>query len=141
MSDKRIIYSTAEGGVAIVVPAPNSGLTIEEIAAKDCPAGASYEIVDVSAVPTDRTFRNAWTRSGKAVQTDIPKAKLIAHEVRRAKRAAEFAPLDIEATIPAKATQAEAARAAIRAKYDAMQNEIDAASTEMGLKAALENTQ
>ena len=45
----------------IVYPAPNCGLTIEEIAAKDVPAGTSYQIVDASTVPTDRSFRDAWT--------------------------------------------------------------------------------
>lgn len=58
--DKRIIYATDDGGVAIIVPAPNSGLTIEEVAAKDVPAGKAYKIVDVADIPTDRTFRNAW---------------------------------------------------------------------------------
>jgi hypothetical protein len=57
---KRIIYPTDDGGVAIIVPAPDCGLTIEQIAAKDVPAGKSYKIVDVSDIPTDRTFRNAW---------------------------------------------------------------------------------
>jgi hypothetical protein len=60
MSDKRIIYKTDEGGVAVIVPAPDSGLTIEQIAAKDVPAGKQYFIVDASEVPSDRTFRNAW---------------------------------------------------------------------------------
>lgn len=58
--NQRIIYATPEGGVAIIIPAPECGLTIEEIAAKDVPAGVSYKIVDVSEIPTDRTFRNAW---------------------------------------------------------------------------------
>ena len=57
---KRIIYPTPEGGVAIIVPAPDCGLSIQEIAAKDVPAGVEYKIVDVSEVPSDRTFRNAW---------------------------------------------------------------------------------
>jgi hypothetical protein len=56
---KRIIYTNNEGGVAIIVPA-DCGLTIEEIAAKDVPAGVAYNIVDVADIPTDRTFRNAW---------------------------------------------------------------------------------
>lgn len=57
--NQRIIYSNDEGGVSIIVPA-DCGLTIEEIAAKDVPAGKAYQIVDVSDIPTDRTFRNAW---------------------------------------------------------------------------------
>lgn len=59
---QRIIYPTDEGGVAVIIPAPEAleTMTIEEIAAKDVPAGKEYKIVDVSDIPTDRTFRNAW---------------------------------------------------------------------------------
>lgn len=60
MQDKRVIYPNDEGGVSIIVPAPECGLTIEEIAAKDVPAGKPYKIVDVADIPEDRTFRNAW---------------------------------------------------------------------------------
>ena len=58
--DKRIIYPTDEGGVAVIIPA-DCGLTIEQIAAKDVPAGKPFEIVDVADIPSDRTFRGAWT--------------------------------------------------------------------------------
>jgi hypothetical protein len=59
--NSRIIYQNDEGGVSILIPAPECGLTIEEIAAKDVPAGKPYEIVDVSEIPSDRTFRGAWS--------------------------------------------------------------------------------
>jgi hypothetical protein len=59
----RIIYPTDEGGVAIVIPAPECGLTIEEIAAKDVPEGKPFKIVDVADIPSDRTFREAWEYS------------------------------------------------------------------------------
>ena len=58
--NQRIIYSNDEGGVSIIVPA-DCGLTIEQIAAKDVPAGKPFEIVDVADIPEDRTFRGAWT--------------------------------------------------------------------------------
>jgi len=59
---KRIIYQTNEGGVAIIIPTPEclETHTIEEIADKDVPAGKPYKIVELSDIPTDRTFRNAW---------------------------------------------------------------------------------
>ena len=57
--NSRIIYPT-DDGVAIIVPAPECGLTIEEIAAKDVPVGKPFKIVDASDIPSDRTFRNAW---------------------------------------------------------------------------------
>jgi hypothetical protein len=58
--DKRIVYTNDDGTIAIIVPA-DCGLTVEEIAAKDVPAGKEYHIVNVSDIPSDRTFRNAWT--------------------------------------------------------------------------------
>lgn len=61
--NQRIIYPNDEGGVSIIVPAPECGLTIEQIAAKDVPSGKPYKIIDVSEVPSDRTFRGAWEYS------------------------------------------------------------------------------
>ncbi|MGV0983486.1 MAG: hypothetical protein ACOYB2_02960 [Limnohabitans sp.] len=58
--NQRIIYPNDDGGVAVIVPANNCGLTVEEIAAKDVPKGKPFKIVDVSDIPTDRTFRDAW---------------------------------------------------------------------------------
>ena len=58
--DKRIIFPNDEGGVSILIPSPNWTRTMEELAAKDVPAGKPYKIVDVADIPTDRTFRNAW---------------------------------------------------------------------------------
>lgn len=58
--NQRIIYPNDFGGVSIIVPAQEFGLTIEEIAAKDVPAGKPYKIIDVSEMPPDRRFRDAW---------------------------------------------------------------------------------
>lgn len=69
---------------------------------------------------------------------NLDKAKGIAHEVRRQKRSEEFAPLDIQATIPAKAEEAEAARQAVREKYAEIKSKIDEATTPEEIKAALE---
>jgi hypothetical protein len=69
------------------------------------------------------------------ITINIIKAKNIAHDARRTARSAEFAPLDIKATIPSEAIAAEAARQVIRDKYAAMQTAIDAASTVEELKA------
>ena len=61
----RIIYPNDDGGVSIIIPSPEAleTMTIEEIAAKDVPAGKPFKIVDVSDIPSDRTFRNAWEYS------------------------------------------------------------------------------
>jgi hypothetical protein len=54
--NSRIIYSTDDGGVAVIIPAESV-----EAAMKDIPAGKPYEIVDVADIPSDRTFRGAWS--------------------------------------------------------------------------------
>jgi hypothetical protein len=71
------------------------------------------------------------------ITINIDKAKTIAHDKRREARSAEFAPLDIKATIPSEATAAEAARTAIRVKYAVMQTAIDSATTIDEIKAAM----
>lgn len=128
----RIIYTQPDSTVAIIIPA-NS---IEE-AMKDIPEGADYEVVPVEAIPSDRLFRHAWKKGVGAIVTDLPLAAQIAHEKRRAKRNADFAPLDTQATIPSQAAAAEAARQAIRDADAVVQTQIDAATTEAELKAAL----
>jgi hypothetical protein len=60
VSNFRVIYPSDDGGVAIIVPAADCGLTIEQIAAKDVPSGKEFKIVDVADIPTERLFRNAW---------------------------------------------------------------------------------
>ena len=60
-SDKRIIYVNDDNSISIISPADNCGLTVEEIQAKDVPAGKTSYIIEKTAVPTDRSFRNAWT--------------------------------------------------------------------------------
>lgn len=138
---QRIIYTSPEGNVCVVVPAP--GYTAE-FCMKDVPAVTLDlpEIVPVEDIPADRTFRNAWKRGeqGKRVGVEMVKAKEITHGRRRDKRAAEFAPHDaiIMMQIPgASAAIAEQARTAIRAKFDAMQVEVDACGTPEALKAII----
>lgn len=63
------------------------------------------------------------------IQVDILKAKEIAHEKRRAARALELAPLDIQVTIPTMSEQVEAKRQEIRDKYAAIQTQIDTAES------------
>jgi len=72
------------------------------------------------------------------ISINIDKAKTIAHDKRRAARAAEFAPLDVKATIPSEAAAAEAARQAVRAKYAAIQADIDSAPGVSELKLIVE---
>ena len=73
------------------------------------------------------------------ITINIDKAKAIGHDMRRRKRAEEFAPFDdaIAKQIPGQMEGAEAQRQIIREKYAAIQNQIDAATTSEEIKAAL----
>ena len=62
-SDKRFIFTRDDGGISIVVPADKTHLTLDQIKSKDCPIGKTVYTVDKSVIPTDRSFRDAWTYS------------------------------------------------------------------------------
>lgn len=62
-SDKRIIYIESDDSVCIITPADNTHLTVEQIQDKDVPPGKVSYIVDKHVIPTDRSFRDAWTYS------------------------------------------------------------------------------
>jgi hypothetical protein len=131
----RIIYSTPEGGVAVIIPAESV-----ELALKDVPEGVSYEIVTTDEIPSDRTFRGAWVMGDCCIDHDLDKCKEIGHDKRRTKRSKEFAPHDdiIAKQIPGiDAADAEAARQTIRDKYADIQDAIDAAETPDEIKSAL----
>jgi hypothetical protein len=55
-----IIYPNDEGWLSVVSPAAECGLSVEEIARKDVPAGKPYHIIDASLLPTENIFFNAW---------------------------------------------------------------------------------
>ena len=72
------------------------------------------------------------------ITIDLTKAKDICHNKCRAARSAEFAPLDIKATIPAEAQAAEEARQQVREKYAVIQTNIDSAVDVDALKQIVE---
>lgn len=138
----KIIYKNQEGGISVIHP--TGELSIEEVAAKDVPEGVAYEIVEDDAIPSDRTFRNAWVMGDCCIEHDLDKCKALGHDMRRAKRAEEFAPHDevIAKQIPGQDMEAaEEARQEIRDKYVQVQEQIDAAATPDEIKAALEAAQ
>lgn len=124
-------------GVAITTP--TGDLPIEQVAAQVAPDG-NYAIVDSSVIPTDRFFRAAWIFRNNTLEIDLAKAKEIGQQRRRAARDTEFKPLDdvIAKQIPGiDLDAAEAGRALIRKKYEAMQAAINDAKTPDEIKAAL----
>lgn len=56
--NERIIYPNDNGGVSVVIPSGEE--SIDVVIAKSVPEGKPYKVVDVSEIPSDRTFRDAW---------------------------------------------------------------------------------
>lgn len=89
----KVLIKNLDGTVGILHPILDCGLTLDEIIAKDVPKGVPYEIVDDSAIPADREFRNAWKHD---LSVDIAKAQEITKERLRKERAPLLADLDVE---------------------------------------------
>ena len=60
-SDYRFIYTNDDGSISIVVPADKTDLTLEQIKDKDCPKDRTVYTVSKDTIPSDRSFRDAWT--------------------------------------------------------------------------------
>jgi len=128
----KIIYTNPDGTVSIIIPVGNVNDSI-----KDVPSGLSYEIVEDSAIPIDRAFRNAWKQNGKTIETDMAKAREIHKTNIRNARIPKLAELDIEFQ---KALETSASTTDIVSKKQALRDApadsaIASADTEAKLKA------
>ncbi len=133
----RIIYTKSDGTVSIITPAGDVNDAI-----KDVPSGLSYEIVEDSAIPTDRSFRNAWKQNSKTIETDMTKAKEIHKTNIRTARAPKLAELDIEFQ---RALETSADTSTIVAKKQTLRDApsasgISTAASEADLKAQWDTT-
>ena len=133
----RIIYTNSDGTVSIITPAGDVNNAI-----KDVPSGLSYEIVEDSAIPTDRSFRNAWKQNSKTIETDMTKAKEIHKDKIRIARTPKLAELDIEFQ---KALETSSSTTDIVAKKQLLRDApaasgISTAASEADLKAQWDTT-
>lgn len=121
---ERIIYQK-DNELIVVIPITSIEDVIGQLPTSE------YKIEDTNKIPTDRTFRDAWTLSNSHIVIDLDKAKLIAHSRRRIQRDLELKPFDeiISRRIPGiNLVKIEAERQRIRDKYFLLQENIDKAS-------------
>jgi hypothetical protein len=55
-----IIYPQENNSIALVVPAPQCPIPVQEIARKDVPQGVPFLIVDSSELPQEEEYFNAF---------------------------------------------------------------------------------
>lgn len=80
-----IIFTNENGGVSMCIP--TGELTIEQVQAKDIPAGVKSYIVSVDDLPQgEDDFYNAWEQTNGVVTINLDKAKGLTKQRLRAER-------------------------------------------------------
>ena len=140
----EVLIYEVNGVLHRVVPSPDVSMAV--VIKRSIPEGVEFKTMDNDTMPS-HVFRNSWKVSADKVVLDIPKAKEIAHVIRREKRD-EAMKANIELIqkdamgIPLKASESVVDAKKANADYkkdidDVMQTTIDAAKSESGLLGAL----
>jgi hypothetical protein len=145
---KKIIYTQADGSVAVVHPVINThpvreNLTEDEALGRAMlklpPDAIDPQIIDEADIPADRSFRNAWSRMGSKIVHDMGRARDIHRDRLRAARAPLLAELDVAyQRADEKSDAAEKARVVVQKQVlrDITKHpDIDSAKTIDDLKA------
>ena len=119
------IIHPIDTGIAVIVS--TGTIDINEVARKDVPAGVPYRFIDYADIPTDYTFRSAWTADftspdGYGIGHEAWFAEQAAAEAERKRLADEAAEQQrIEAEAAQALLQAQQAPAAAPMQFDAIQ--------------------
>lgn len=82
---KVIVFTNDNGGVSVCFP--TGELTVEQVQAKDIPAGIESFIVDADSLPEqDSDFFDAWEQTKGVVTVNLEKAKEITKNRLRIER-------------------------------------------------------
>ena len=147
---KKILYTRLDGSLSIVIPVINTQPTREAITEAEAEQRAwsrlpedaiNPQFVEDSAIPQDRTFRNAWRQSGAVVRVDMGAARELHKEHLRRLRAPKFEPLERAqrtALVLGDAAKAAVLEGRLQALRDAPADPaIEAAQTPEELKSVL----
>jgi len=129
----KIIYTNSDGGVSIVTPA--SGVSANSaLAAKTVPNGTAYSIVSDSTIPTDRTFRSAWTKTNDTISINLIKAKDIAINIVRSVALQAIAKSEEQTSLGETPTHQVDA---IRSAHSLVKTEINSGTTDSEIKSKM----
>ena len=136
-SDTTWLYVGDNGHLVTTTPADECPLTLEEIKAKDVPTDRTVYTVNTADLPSDYSFRDAWTYDGSSFGIDMAKARDKHRKRIRLVRTDLLAALDIEFQ---KALETGASTTDIVAKKNALRDApadsaIDSASDTAALKS------
>jgi hypothetical protein len=80
-----IIFQNDQGGVSTCIP--TGEISIDAVMTKDVPAGRGARIVNITDLPRDNDFYDAWEMDATSVTVNLAKAKEITKKRLRAERA------------------------------------------------------
>lgn len=135
---KKIIYTRPDGGICVVHPVykKDGELEVEMsvVLEKSVPPDATnVQVVEESEIPTDRSFRNAWTPSGASIVVDMTKARAIHLSRIRRIRDKKLELLDKETMKniknPTKIDEIESQKQTLRDLPQTIASELSSAST------------
>jgi hypothetical protein len=90
---QAIIYQNDNGGVATCIP--TGEISIDAVMTKDVPAGRGARIVNLTDLPRDNDFYDAWEMDANSVTVNFPKAVELTKKRLRAERTPLLAAQDV----------------------------------------------
>ena len=100
---KKIIYTRPDGGLSVVHPATFHGSeeipeeqAVQRSWAKLPTDAINPQVVEESAIPADRNFRNAWEQASNKVAVNMAKARDLHRQKMREARKPKLEALDVE---------------------------------------------
>jgi hypothetical protein len=130
---QAIIFTNDNGGVSTCVP--TGEISIEAVMTKDVPAGRGARIVNITDLPRDNDFFDAWEMDATSVTVNLAKAKEITKKRLRAERAPLLEAQDV---LFQRALESSADTTAIVAEKNRLRDItglVDAVTTLEGLRA------
>ena len=128
-----IIYSTEAGNVATCIP--TGEISIEAVLAKDVPEGKGARIVNLSDLPRDNDFYDAWEMDATSVTVNLDKAKELTKERLRAEREPLLAAQDVAFQRALESGENTTAIVAEKQRLRDVTGLVDAVTTLEGLRA------
>jgi hypothetical protein len=130
---QAIIFTNDNGGVSTCIP--TGEISIDAVMTKDVPAGRGARIVNLTDLPRDNDFYDAWEMDATSVTVNLAKAK----EITKARLRAERAPLlEAQDVLFQRALESSADTTAIVAEKNRLRDItglVDAVTTLEGLRA------
>jgi hypothetical protein len=130
---QAIIFTNDNGGVSTCIP--TGEISIDAVLTKDVPAGKGARIVNLTDLPRDNDFYDAWEMDATSVTVNLDKAKEITKNRLRAEREPLLATQDVAFQRALESGEDTTAIVAEKQRLRDITGLVDAVTTLEGLRA------